>query len=98
MIVFQGVYQGMALLTNSTTSTAENPINKFSVNVSRERITVNFDEAESVKIIDMLGNTLFNKSITEPIISIPNIYPAGNYLCVVKSGKTEYTQKFQVVR
>jgi hypothetical protein len=46
----------------------------------------------------MKGNVLLDISTTDPNIIIPNIYPAGTYICVVKSGDKEYSQKFQVVR
>jgi WD40 repeat protein len=98
IILFQGLPNFMLLYTNSITGVNTIPVNQFKIKVDKEIIIVNFDGAENMKIIDMLGNTLFNMNVTEPKISLPNIYPAGNYLCVIMSRNREYSQKFQVVR
>ncbi|MCW5885931.1 MAG: T9SS type A sorting domain-containing protein, partial [Candidatus Kapabacteria bacterium] len=95
ILVFQS---SMALLTNSTTNVNEPVNHEFVITVNPEMISVNFDNADSIKIIDMNGIVIFDKKATEPNISIPNTFIAGTYICVIKTGDREYSQKFQVVR
>jgi WD40 repeat protein len=98
MIVFQQSGQLMTLLTNSTTSVNEPSNTEFRIKVEPEKISVNFDNAESIKILDIKGKILFYQKVNEPNFFIPNTFSPGTYICVVKLGDREYSQKFQVVR
>ena len=93
---------GVMLYTRiSTTVNDKQPNNNNLIlypNPTSGEITINFIGAESIKIIDMKGNIILEKSVNEPVLSIPNIFSPGTYICVVKSGDREYSQKFQVVR
>ncbi len=92
------ISQGMTLLRSTTTSVANNPTEQFIFKVESDKIIVSFKNAESFKIIDMHGNIVLEKSVNQPAFSIPNTFSSGTYICVIKSGSQEYSQKFQVVR
>ncbi|MCW5884911.1 MAG: T9SS type A sorting domain-containing protein, partial [Candidatus Kapabacteria bacterium] len=95
ILVFQS---SMALLANSTTNVNEPVNHEYVITVEPEKISINFDNADSIKIIDINGNILLDKVVSGNSTSIPNTYSPGTYICVVKSGNREYSQKFQVVR
>jgi WD40 repeat protein len=88
----------MTLLKSSTSSIIDPKNHYFTITVESERISINFDNADSIKIIDMNGKILLDQKVNEPIITIPNTFIPGTYICLIKSGYREYSQKFQVVR
>jgi len=98
LYVFQAHPTEMKLYKKSTTGVNEPTKPEFNIKVEPEKITVNFENAESIKIIDIKGKILFDKKINEPSITIPNTFITGTYICVVKSGNKEFSQKFQVMR
>jgi WD40 repeat protein len=98
IVIFQETYKGIALLKSSTTSVSDILTNQFKIRVDSEKITVSFENADSIKIIDMNGKILLDQKVNEPIITIPNTFIPGTYICLIKSGDREYSQKFQVVR
>ncbi len=98
IVIFQETYQSIALLKSSTTSVPKNQLGHFIIKVEPEKITVNFENADTVRILDMKGDVLLDQKVNEPNITIPNTFIAGTYIFVVKSGGREYSQKFQVLR
>jgi WD40 repeat protein len=98
IIIFQETSQGIALLKSSVTSVKDSVNPDFKITVGPEKISVSFENAYSIKIIDMNGKILLDQKVNEPIITIPNTFSPGTYICVIKSGDREYSQKFQVVR
>jgi WD40 repeat protein len=96
--IFNGDITSMRILKKSTTSININPINIFSIKINQDKIIISCIDIENIKILDFKGNILFDKSVSESEFSIKNIYPSGTYICVVKSGGKEYSQKFIVVR
>jgi len=88
----------MTLLKSSTTSVSDILTNQFKIRVENERIIINCDGAESIKVLDLQGKVIFESIVNEPIFSIPNNFPTGTYICIINSGSQELSQKFQVVR
>ena len=98
IVIFQETYQGIALLKSTMTSIHDNPTNQFRIKVDSEKITVSFDKAENIKIVDLKGRILLDIEVSGSSASIPNTFTPGTYICVIKSGDREFSQKFQVVR
>lgn len=98
MLIFQQAGDFMTLLTNSTTSVNDPTKPDFKINVESEKIIISYDHAENIKIVDLKGRILLDIEVSGSSASIPNTFAPGTYICVVKSGGREFSQKFQVVR
>jgi WD40 repeat protein len=98
LYVFQAHPTEITLYKKSTTSINEPTKPDFIINVESEKIIISYDHAENIKIIDLKGRILLDIEVSGSSASIPNTFTPGIYICVVKSGGREFSQKFQVVR
>jgi WD40 repeat protein len=96
--LFNADVLSIRMLKNSTTSVNESINTEMVIKVDSDKILVSFDKAENIKIIDVKGRILLDQEVNNNFVSIPNTFPTGTYICVIKSGDREFSKNFQVVR